>query len=86
MVWPPPDLSPLTVDQLSYNPYPLEIPEEVLQLETDTINVLEGRVAIGVFAPDYQEKIKNFYRFSATRVTSKMKAIAKMTHSTLDLI
>ena len=35
---------------------------------------------------DYQEKIKNFYRFSATRHMSNDGTIAKMTPDTLDLI
>lgn len=77
---------PLTKDELDYNPYPLPIPEDTLQLEVDTINVLEGRVDINTFPPAYQEKIREFWRFSATRLTSKSKGIARMTPDTLDLI
>jgi hypothetical protein len=77
---------PLTKDELDYNPYALEIPEDVLQLQVDTINVLEGRVEITTFPLEYQEKIKNFWRFAATVLNSKSKGIAKMTVNTLDLI
>ena len=68
------------------NPYPFRIPDDVLQLQADALNVEEGRIDIDTFPPEYQEKIKNFYRFSATRHMSNDGTIAKMTRSTLDLI
>jgi len=34
------------------------------QLEIDAVNVFENRVDINNFPKDYQQKIKNFYRFS----------------------
>ncbi len=76
---------PVTKEQI-YTPYPFPTPPDVLQLQVDTINVEEGRVNINSFPPDYQEKIKNFYRFSATRYESNDGTIAKMTADTLDLI
>jgi len=69
-----------------YTPYPFPPPPDTLQLEVDTINVMEGWVDINTFPPDYQQKIKNFYRFSATKHMSNDGTIAKMTTSTLDLI
>jgi len=79
-------LPPLTKDDLDYNPYALEIPEDVLQLQVDTCNVLEGRVDIDTFPEDYQSKIRNYWRFSATFLTSRSQGIARMTTNTLDLI
>jgi len=68
------------------DPYPFPIPEDELQLEVDTANVVEGRVDINTFPLDYQQKIKYFYRFSATRHMSNDGTIANMTSSTFDLI
>lgn len=67
-----------------YSTFP--IPEDELQLQTDIINVLEKRIAIETFDPKYQEKIKNYYRFSATRMYSDKSFIAKRTPDTLDLV
>jgi len=68
------------------NPYALEIPEDVLRLQTDVCNVFEGRVDIKTFDPPYQEKIKNYYRFEAHRQNSKSKNIVPRTKDTLDII
>ena len=76
---------PLTKEEL-YTPYPFPPQPDTLQLATDAINVEEGRVDINTFPTDYQQKIKNYYRFSATRHMSNDGTIAKMTSSTLDLI
>jgi hypothetical protein len=57
-----------------------------LQLATDMINVVEGRVPLESFPIEYQEKIKSFYRFSATRYTSDKPIIAKRIRETLDII
>jgi len=67
-------------------PYPFPTPPDILQLEVDAANVEEGRVDISTFPPDYQQRIKDFYRFSATRHMSNDGTIAKMTNDTLDLI
>jgi len=87
MACPIPDTGqPITKEDLSFNPYPLEIPPDTLQLEVDCINVLEARVDINTFPPDYQQKIRDFWRFSATSFTDQSQGIAKMTYNTLDLI
>ena len=64
----------------------LGVPDDVRQLRIDAVNVLEGRVDIKTFDPDYQEKIKNYYRFSATRYGSKYGLVAKRTNNTLDIV
>ncbi len=79
-----PILQPL--DYIPYDPTPLKDPEDVHQLKLDTINVLENRVDISTFPLDYQEKIKNFYRYSATAYTTKNSVCAKRTTDTLDII
>ena len=65
---------------------PLEIPSDVLQLQADTCNVLEGRVAIESFPADYQQKIKDYYRFYGTRMYSQNPSFFKRTLDTLDLV
>jgi len=64
----------------------LDIPKEEKELQINTLNVLEGRVDINTFPLDYQEKIKSYYRFSATRYNSKYPVVATRTNDTLDLI
>jgi len=50
------DFRPLTKDDFTeYN---------VTQLQIDAINVLEKRVDIMTFPKEYQQKIKNYYRFT----------------------
>ena len=61
-------------------------PPDIWQLQTDVINVLEGRVDITTFEPAYQEKIKHYYRFSGTAHLSKYPVVAKRTTDTLDLV
>jgi len=56
-------LAPLTVKDLRDGT--LNVATDTLQLQTDAINVLEGRVAMNTFSPDYQRKIENYYRFSS---------------------
>jgi hypothetical protein len=65
---------------------PLGVPDDVKQLRLDTVNVLEGRVDINDFDEEYQQKIKDYYRFSATRHASKYSKVAKRTINTLDII
>lgn len=64
----------------------LVIPEATLQLQVDTLNVLEKRVDITSFTPERQEEIKNYYRFSADRYNSNIPTIAKRTTDTLDIV
>jgi hypothetical protein len=77
---------PLTEFTQATNPFAMEIPPDVLRLQTDVCDVVEGRVELDTFDADYQEKIKNYYRFTAHRQNSKSKNIAKRTGGTLDLI
>jgi hypothetical protein len=62
------------------------IPDETVQLGTDVINVLEGRVPLSSFNPVYQIKIKNFYRFSATRYTSDVSKRVQRIRETIEII
>ena len=79
-------LPPLPESALD-TPYPFPVPPDVLQLQTDTINVLEGRVDITTFEPDYQIKIKNYWRFSATlKNKNSINPVAVRTNDTLDII
>jgi len=64
----------------------LGVPPDVKQLRLDATNVLEGRVDINTFDKDYQQKIKDYYRYSATRYGSQYGKIAKRTINTLDII
>ena len=56
------DFRPLTKDDFTeYN---------VTQLQIDAINVLEKRVDIMTFPKEYQQKIKNYYRFTPVNPAS----------------
>lgn len=80
-------LPPFTPNQIGVNTSQMpRIDDETLQLATDMINVVEGRVDIHTFAPDYQKKIKSFYQFSATSYTEDQPVIAKRIRDTLDLV
>lgn len=79
--------SPLNPSEVGRDPdeFP-PIPEDMLQLATDMINVVEGRIDIKTFSEEYQKKIRSFYRFSATRYTTNKSKIAKRTPNTLEII
>ena len=81
-------LQPLPVmgDELSSFPSYTEVPPDILQLEADTINVLQGIVALSTFTPYYQNKIKSFYRFSADRFRSYQNINIAKTYNTQDII
>lgn len=80
-------LQPLPLTKADLDAYsPLEIPDDELQLQTDCINVLEKRVPIESFPPDYQQKIKDYYRFYGTRMYSDQPVFFKRTLDTLDLV
>jgi len=64
----------------------LIIPEEELQLQVDTLNVIENRVPLESFPPERQIIIQNYYRFSGTRMNSNQPRIAKRTRDTFDII
>ena len=80
-------LQPFTPEEIgiNYEEVPYTDPE-TQKLATDMINVVEGRVELSTFPPDYQKKIKSFYQFSATRYTSDQLVIAKRIRETLDLV
>lgn len=65
---------------------PLITPPDTQKLQLDMINVVEGRVPIETFEPEYQKKIKDYYRFSATRATTQYPVCAKRTRDTLDIV
>ena len=79
-------LPPLTQNDLNDDMRYLPIPEDELQLQVDTLNVMENRVSIDTFPLEYQNKIKSYYKFSATRQNSNESRVAKRTGDTLDII
>jgi len=81
------NLPPLSTEDVGINNKIIpKIPEDQLQLATDMINVVEGRVDIKTFENDYQEKILSFYRFSATSYVSSELKVAKRNPQTFDLV
>lgn len=65
---------------------PLSYDDDVLQLQADCANVIEGRVSLSTFPTEYQEKIKHYYRFYGTRPCAKNHKPQSVTPDTLDLI
>lgn len=64
-------------------------PDDIWKLQTDVINVLEGRVDISTFEPSYQEKIKTYYKFSGTAFMSsytRTASMAPMIRSTMEIV
>jgi hypothetical protein len=59
---------------------------DVKQLKVDIVNVIEGRVKIESFTPEYQEKMKNYYRFYGQRSVAKYPFYPKMIRQTLDIV
>jgi len=41
-----------------------DFPAKTTQLHVDAINALENRVKMSDFSPDYQQEIRNLYRFT----------------------
>ena len=81
--WSPP---PLTISDLMDGLNYLPIPEDILQLQVDTLNVYEGRVSIDTFPLEYQQRIIGYYRFSATRYNTATGKVAARTEETLDIL
>jgi len=79
-------LPPLTPKDIDYSPFAFEIPADILQLQADTLNVFEGRVPIENFSLDYQEKMKNYYRFAAHFQTNKSHNVVQRIAETLEII
>ena len=61
-------------------------PADIWQLQVDVINVFEGRVELSTFEPAYQKRIKDYYRFSATKQISSVETPIKLTNDTMDLV
>lgn len=79
--------APITVADLVDDANYLIIPADTLQLQADTINVLEGRLPITSFSEARQVQIMNYYRFSADFQNRRSpQKPAKRTVDTLDLI
>jgi hypothetical protein len=78
---------PYTVEQFAeWEPFALPTPPDILQLQVDTANVLEGRVDPATFTKEELQRQRTYYRFYGTRQNSKSKNIAKITRSTLEII
>ena len=77
---------PYTIADLLDDVTYLPIPKDTLQLQVDCLNVLENRVQIETFDPEYQQQILNYYRFSATCSNSDEFRIAKRTMDTFEII
>ena len=72
-------LPPLTIESISdYVPPVGSMVEKTLQLQVDVLNVLENRVDISTFSPEYQKKIDNYYRFSPVSSSGQAGRIAMM--------
>ena len=75
------------IEELPDDPcIPLEVPPDEKQVRVDAVNVLEGRVDISTFNPEYQEKIRNYYRFYGTQYSSEIGVNARKTKDTLDIV
>ena len=79
-------LQPLTKADLDDDTNYLPIADDTLQLQVDMLNVVEGRVPITNFDAEYQEIIRNYYRFSANRQNTDGYKPANVTKDTLDAI
>jgi len=77
---------PLTKADLNDDTNYLPIPDDTLQLQVDMLNVVENRVPLDSFPPDYQTQIINYYRFSAFRQNTTGYKPANVTDDTLDIV
>lgn len=68
-------LPPLTANDLKgVSLFALD--QETLQFQADVINVFENRVDIKEFDLDYQQRLKNYYRFAPVSPSTMAAAIA----------
>jgi hypothetical protein len=83
-------LAPLTPEEVSFPNYPITTPPDILQLQADTANVVEGRVPLSDFDPDYQERIKTYYKTYGRRKQvggmASGNPSCRMMRETLDLV
>lgn len=78
---------PLTIADLLDDSYILPPNDYTLQLQVDTLNVVEGRLPLSTFSKERQEQIQNYYRFSADNFNQRSpNKVAKRTLDTLDII
>lgn len=86
------NLQPFSVEEVGIltkvptNTHPYSPPPDILQLQTDVINVFEGRVDITTFPVAYQKKIKSYYQFAGRYSLSRYPIVAKRIRDTLDLV
>ena len=77
----------MTVADLDDDAVYLPIPPDKLQLQADTLNVIEGRISLASFPPEYQKKITDYYRFSADLQNRRSpQKPARRIRETMDLI
>lgn len=79
------NMTPLTTEDLK-DPAPFEIPADELQLQVDVLNVCYGQVLLSSFPPEYQTKIKHYYRFFGIRSWTKNPTRIRKMKNTGDLI
>jgi len=82
-------LVPLTPDEVSWPNYPLTTEPDILQLQADTANVVEGRVPISDFDPAYAERIKTYYKTNGRRKLiggMASDSSSRVMRDTLDLV
>ena len=79
-------LPPLTKADLMDDSLPFAVDPVLLQLQVDTLNVLEARVDINTFPPEYQKIMMDYYRFSATKNTTGIEKLAPRTRDTMELL
>jgi len=60
-------LAPLTPEAVSWPNYPIATENDILQLQADTANVVEGRVSLSSFSPEYADRIKTYYKTNGRR-------------------
>lgn len=77
---------PLTIADLLDDSNVLPIAQYTLQLQLDTLNVVENRVPLDSFTPERQQEIKSYYQYSACYSNAKNPNIAKRTPDTLDIV
>lgn len=78
--------APYTIADLQDDSSYLPIPLDTLQLQVDCLNVEEGRLSISSFSPERQQQIRDYYRFSATRMNSNSAKVAQRTRDTFDIV
>lgn len=82
-------LAPITNEPNMYSmiPTPRDAPD-IIQLQQDVMNVVEGRIDIKTFDPEYQHRIKVYYKTTGlwSDEDSTWRKPAKLIKDTNDLI